>query len=159
MNESILVGGIVLVAWAILLRLRVPSSVAFLSLLVGQLVSTEAGNDVYELIAGITGVTDSEYIQVGLLLLPLVVTMLLMKGRVGSSKVGIEALPYLFVALLGLVLASALFTPLNSILQIATNDQLDTYRSIIVVAACASGLVSAWLSYPKPMPIKSKSKH
>lgn len=149
MNEILIVGGIVLGLWIALVFLRAPSSIAFLSLLIGQLVVAEASDDVYGFASGVVGVVTEEHVKLGLLVLPLAVTLLLMRGRTPSSKVSIDAVPNLFVAALSIVLASTYIAPLNSLLEIATNDQLGAYKGIIVVLTCATGLVSAWMNFPK----------
>lgn len=158
MNETLIVGAILVVAWVGLLLLRVPSSIAFLSLLIGQLLSTEASSDLYEIIAGIVAIPELRYVQIALLLLPLVITIGLMRNRVSKSKRTIELVPSLFVAALTLVLLAPLLMPLQNLLDTVTNDQWTTYKSIIVIAAAASGLVSAYLSYPKPVKVDKHAK-
>jgi hypothetical protein len=149
MNELLILGGILAALWIGLLILRVPSSIAFLSLLIGQLLSTEASVDVYSFIGSILHISEIKYVQMALLLLPLLLTLLFLRGRVSKAKMGIEALPVLFVAALTILLLAPLLRPLQTILDAATKDQLEAYKSIIVIAASISGLLSAWLSYPK----------
>ena len=62
MNEALILGGIVLVLWVGLFLLRVPTSIAFLSLLIGQLLSTEASEDVYEFVASVLNIARIEYV-------------------------------------------------------------------------------------------------
>lgn len=149
MNETLILGGILLLLWLGLLLLRVPSSIALLSLLIGQLLSTEASADVYSFVGTITHVSQLQYVQVALLLLPLLLTILFLRGRVAKAKIFIEAVPTLLLAALTIVLLAPLLSQLNILLDIASKDQLEAYKSIIVVAASVSGLLSAWLSYPK----------
>ena len=158
MNETLILGLIIVFSWIGLLLLRVPSSIAFLSLLIGQLVSNEASENVFSFISSTLKVSDPRYIQLGLLLLPLVLTILFLKGRVAKSKLTIEAVPNLFVVALTMLLIAPLLPVLNTALDIATKDQLDAYKTIIVIAASVSGLLSAWLSYPKAHG-KDHSKH
>lgn len=155
----LILGGITAGLWLALLFLRVPSSIAFLSLLIGQLLSTEVDDDIYSLISSMMNVPDTRYVQIGLLVAPLVLTVLILHGRVAKSKVFIEAIPLLLLSALTLVLLGPLLDPLNNLLQTATNGQLTAYKSIIVVAASASGLVSAWLSYPKAVHLGKSKKH
>lgn len=159
MNELLILSGITAVIWIGLLMLRVPSSIAFLSLLIGQLLSNEAGVEVYNFIAAMTHVTELRFVQVTLLLLPLLLTILFLKGRVAKSKLFIEALPGLFVVALAILLISPLIPELNTILETATRNSLDTYRSMIIIAASVSGLLSAWLSYPGSAHHGKKKKH
>lgn len=130
--------------------LRVPSSIAFLSLLIGQLLTNEASVEVYNLVAALTPIGQLRDVQVILLLLPLLLTILFLKGRIPKSKLAIEALPTLFVVGLCVVLLSPVIQELKIFVDMATDDQADTYNTIIVIAASVSGLLSAWFSYPRP---------
>lgn len=158
MNELLILGGLTAGAWLALLLLRVPSSILFLSLLIGQLLANEASLEVYDFIGSITQVTDLRLVQTMLLLLPLLLTILFLRGRVAKSKLFIEAVPVLLVVALAILLVSPLVQQLKSMLEAATGGQLDAYTSIIVIAASISGLLSAWLSYPKAAH-KDKKKH
>lgn len=149
MNELLILSGITAGAWIGLLVLRVPSSIAFLSLLIGQLLANEASINVYTFIASVTKVSQLQYVQVALLLLPLLLTVLFLRGRVAKSKLVIEAVPIVMVVALTILLVSPLVPQLNTLLTTATGNRLDAYKSIIVIAASVSGLLSAWLSYPK----------
>ena len=156
MNELLILGGILAALWLALLFLRVPSSIAFLSLLIGQLLSSEASADVYSFIGSVFKINDLKYIELALLLLPLLLTILFLKGRVAKSKLFIEAIPMLLLAALTIILVSPLLSQLNILLDMASKNQVDSYRSLVVVAASVSGLLSAWLSYPKQHSDKKK---
>lgn len=149
MNELLILGGITVAVWLALLFLRVPSSIAFLSLLIGQLVATEASTDVYKLISTTLKIADLRYVQAALLILPLLLTVLFLRGRVAKSKLVIEAVPTLFVVAVTILLLSPAIPQLGVLLDIATKDQLDAYKSIVIIAAAVSGLLSAWVSYPR----------
>jgi hypothetical protein len=149
MNEMLILGGIVAALWLGLLFLRVPSAIAFLSLLIGQLLSTEASGDVYSFVGSVIQVHQLQHVQMALLLLPLLLTILFLRGRVPKSKLFIEAVPTLLLAALAILLLAPLLTQLNILLDMASGDKIQAYKSIIVVAASISGLLSAWLSYPK----------
>lgn len=159
MNPAIILGAIVLVSWVALLWLRVPSSIAFLSLLIGQLVSSEASPDVYSFISSTINVSETQYVQLALLVLPLLLTILLLRNRVPKSKVSIEAIPLLFVVALTVMLIAPLLPVLRDALDTATKGQLDAYKTIIIIAASVSGLISAWMSYPKAHSDEHKKKH
>jgi hypothetical protein len=148
MNETLILGGIVLGLWLVFLLLRVPSSIAFLSLLIGQLLSSEAGEDVYDFVGSAINVPQQEYMQIALLLLPLLLTVLFLHGRVVKSKIFIEAIPTLLLAALTVILLAPLLDQLSVSINDSLKGQIDDYRSIVIVAASVSGLLSAWLSYP-----------
>lgn len=155
----LILAGIVLAVWLVLLLLRVPSSIAFLSLLIGQLLSAEASEDVYGFVGSVINIAEQQYIQIGLLFLPLLLTVLFLHGRVAKAKIFIEAVPTLLLAALAILLLAPLLTELNVLLDSTSNNQIDAYKSIIVVAASISGLLSAWLSYPRSGHGKHRKKH
>lgn len=159
MNELLILGGITAAGWLGLLLLRVPSSIAFLSLLIGQLLANQASADVYSFIASIIRIPEVRYVQIALLVLPLLLTVLFLRGRVSKPKLPIEAIPTLFVIALTILLISPLVPQLNTLLEMATDDKLEAYKSIIVIAASVSGLLSAWLSYPKGAHKEHHKKH
>lgn len=155
----LILGAITLAAWAGLLFLRVPSSIAFLSILIGQLLSKEASDDVYSFVGTILHVNNVQHIQVALLVLPLILTILFLRGRIPQSKLAVEAIPALLVVALTLLLLSPLVPQLDTLLDIATKDQLNAYKSIIIVASSISALLSAWMSYPKAGKSSKAKKH
>lgn len=159
MNEMLILGAIVLVAWIGLIYLRVPSSIAFLSLLIGQLLSAQASQDVYGFLKSVLQIPNEDYIKAALLILPLLLTLAFLRNHVAKSKMLIEAGPLIFIVALSLLLLAPYITPLNSLLSTASNNQVEAYKSIIVVAASVSGLLSAWLSYPKSHDGHKSGKH
>jgi hypothetical protein len=150
MNEMLILGGLLIGLWALILFLRVPASVAFFSLLVGQLLATEAGNDAYEFVSGVVQVDEIRYVQLALLLLPLILTIIFMRGRVKKSMLAVELVPALFVSAVTLMLAYPLIPELKTIVDTATQDRSQDYRTVLLLAAAVSGIISAWMSYPKP---------
>lgn len=156
MNEMLILGGILAAVWLALMYMRVPSSIAFLSILIGQLLSQEAGANVYDFVTSILQVNEARYLEMALLLLPLLLTVLFLRNRVPQAKLYVEAVPLLLVSALTLSLLGPLIPELNDLMVKATDNQIESYKSIIVVASTVSALLSAWLSYPK---ISTKKKH
>jgi type III secretory pathway component EscS len=149
MNEMLILGGIVLASWLGLIYLRVPSSIAFLSLLIGQLLATQASEDVFGFLGSMLQIPRVEYIKAALLVLPLLLTLAFLRNHVAKSKMLVEALPLVFIVALITLLLAPFIEQLQSLVDAATRNQTEAYKSIIVVAASISGLLSAWLSYPK----------
>lgn len=152
----LILGGIIVGFWLLLMYMRAPSSIAFLSILIGQLLSKEAGANVYDFVASVLQIKEPRFIEIALLLLPLILTVLILKNRVPQAKLYVEAVPLLLVSALTLSLLAPLVPELNDLINQATNNQLDSYKSLIVAASTVSALLSAWLSYPK---IGKKKKH
>lgn len=156
MNEMLILGGILAAVWLALMYMRVPSSIAFLSILIGQLLSQEAGANVYDFVTSILQINEARYLEMALLLLPLLLTVLFLRNHVPQAKLYVEAVPLLLVSALTLSLLGPLIPELNDLMVKATDNQIESYKSIIVVASTVSALLSAWLSYPK---ISTKKKH
>lgn len=157
--EAIILAGIVAGLWILLLVLRVPTFAAFFSLLIGQLLSSEISVEAYDFAASLTGVNQLQYVQLTLLLLPFVLTLLFLRGRAPKSKLAVEFLPALFVSAAVLLLAYPLIPGLRTIVEIGTDGEIVRYQTIIIIAAAISGLISAWLSFPKAHNTKKSKKH
>lgn len=149
MEEMLILGGVVAVVWFAIIYLRVPSFAAFFSLLIGQLLNNEASSEAYDFASGVIGVSEFNYVKLALLLLPLAITILLLRGRRPKSKLALDLIPALFVALVAVLLAYPLIPGGEDLVEMATNDQVDRYKTVLLIAASISGLLSAWTSYPK----------
>lgn len=149
MTELLVLAAIAGIIWIALLFLRVPSSIAFFSLLVGQLLATEAGADVYDFVGSLLRIPELRYIQITLLLLPLLLTILFLRGSVSKAKLLIEIVPCLFVALVVLLLLYPLIPELQNAANNATGRKIEDLKGVIIIAASVSGLISAWASYPR----------
>lgn len=155
----LVLGGIVVVSWIVMLVLRVPASIAFLSLLIGQLLVSQAGPDVFSFVSSSANISDVRYVQMAMLLLPLLLTVLILRARVPASKLLFEAVPMLLVVALAVFLLAPLLFPLENLLNTATDGRANSYQSMVAAGASVAGLVSAWLSYPKPANGKHRKYH
>lgn len=160
MNELLVLGGAAAALWIILLFLRVPVLAVFISVFAGHVLASEASSDAYEFIGALLRIPEYYYVQAGLFVLPVLLTILFLRGRLAKSKIMIEALPLLFAALL----LAVLFYPLVPSLQTAVNQTagglVADYKVIIIIAACVSALMSLWLNYAGHNDKKSsKKKH
>jgi hypothetical protein len=149
MNEMLVLGLVVGAIWLILLFAKVPASIAFFSLLVGQLLSGEVSDEIYDILFPFAGAVDFTNVQLGLLVLPLILTVGFMRGRVASGKIFMDSIPSLFVALVAVLLAYPFIPQLNTVLEAAAQGRVDDYKGAVIVAASISGLLSAWANYPK----------
>ncbi len=139
-NELIVVAIILAVVWIGILVLRVPAFVAFFSLLVGQVLATELS----------LNISGFKYSQTVILLLPLAVTLFLLRNRVPKSKLLTEFLPAFSVAIVLMLFLYPMIDALRISLDIVTNDKLVDYRSWLLVISSVLILVTALLNYPKP---------
>jgi hypothetical protein len=146
-NAIILIGGIVIL-WAVLVFLRAPATVIFFSLLVGQLLASQLADEVYDLMSG-SSFADTSYISVGLLILPVLITLLLLRDHVSKSRRLIEAGPLLLAAA-SIIIFVDNYLDLSQNLKPDQASLLQTYEQLIVSVGAVSSLVSSWLNYPKP---------
>jgi hypothetical protein len=157
MDPSYILAGIAIALWLAFLWLRAPSVLLFFSLLVGQLLATQIGEDAYSWVSAFTKLGDPRTVQLILLLLPVGLSLLFLKGRVPKPKLILEAIPMLFVVATGALFAAD-FVP--AIAQaLADRLDIDRYRSLLLICASVSSLVSAWFTYPKHVSDKHGKHH
>ncbi len=146
-----------IVIFLILIYFRVPAIILFLSLFVGQLLSTQVGEYAESFGQEYLHINNYEYIQVTLLLAPTLLSILLLRFRVTKSKLPMEALSYVLIALMGLIFASdTLFSLKEVVSTIETQWNFD--KSAILAVASVVILINAWLTYPK-VHQKKHAKH
>ena len=145
MNETIVLGIAVLTAWVFMSYLRIPATVLFLSILIGKLFAEELSLDVFDFISGVAPVITPKGIQIGLLVLPAILTVIFLKGTVLKAKIFINAIPLLLC-----LITLALF--LNPYFDVVS--RLDEQQRIILTdnqnyVVAVSGLItllSTWLA-------------
>lgn len=147
MDATFVVIAIIAALWALFLFVRAPSGVLFLSLVTGQLLATQAGAQIYSWINPIINISDFRYLQLGLLVLPVVITLLILRGKVSRTRLPIEALTYLLIAAAGVTLAVDYSWALQQNVE-SVQSQFGDYRAVIIIAASISSLLSAWSIYP-----------
>ena len=135
--------------WIFLLFQRVPAMALFFSLLVGQILSTEISGEVYSIIAGVLNINDYGQVQLGLLLIPVILTILFLRHKVPRSKFLIEAIPMLFVVAAAAIFVYPHVRPIQDVLEEITDHKVETYKNVIITIASLSSLFSAWFSYPQ----------
>lgn len=135
--------------WILLLLQRVPAMALFFSLLVGQILSTEVSGEVYSIVSGSYGSQDYSHVQLGLLLTPVLLTVLFLRHKVPGSKLLVEAIPMLFVVATAAIFAYPHVHVIQDVLEEVTNHKVETYKNVIITIASLSNLVSAWVAYPR----------
>lgn len=137
--EVLIVPAVLAVVWIGILVLRVPTLPAFLSLLIGGLISSEVS----------LSISSSTATEIGLLVLPLAVTIFILRGRSPKSKLMMEFMPALAVAI---VLVLFLYPSVNELrngLDMVTNDKIADYRPWLLISSSILVLVNSLLAYPK----------
>lgn len=157
MNETLVLGIAVLVLWAAVVYLRVPATTLFLSILIGKLFAEELSLDVYDFIGGLIPGLTTTMVQAGLLILPVILTVVFLKGATMKSKVLFDALPLLFC-----VITLALFiSPYFDVVGRLDEEQriiLTDNQSYVVAVSGLVTLLSSWLSRSKHSGKKHKKK-
>ena len=149
MNEMLVLAVIVAGLWTAFVWLRVPAALLFLSLLVGRQLVSEVGIEAHEFVSSVVRVNDPRIVQLTLLLLPVILSLLFLRGKLAKSKMIIEAVPLLFAAATMVLFTAPLIPRLQQLLDSVLDNQTDTYRSLIVVCAAVSILVLTWFSYAR----------
>lgn len=144
--------------WVFLLYQRVPAMALFFSLLVGQILSTEVSGEVYSMIASALSV-DFSQVQLGLLLIPVLLTVLFLRHKVPSSKFLIEAIPMIFVVAALAIFAYPHVHQIQDVLEETTDHKVESYKNVIITIASLSSLFSAWFSYPQGGLRKRSRRH
>lgn len=162
MNDLIIPIAALAGVWLIFIILRAPSIVLFLSLLVGQVLSAQQAEQVSMWMEPIVRVENIEYMQLAILILPVALTLLIMKDRITKPKLTIEAIPYAFIAALAVLFASDYIFTLQQQIQLS-EDQFGSYKPLVVAIASISSLITAWITYPKQhhskLGVGGKKKH
>lgn len=155
MNDLYIVFGAIGVGWLVFLFLRAPSIVLFLSLLSGQILASQSYIQVYGWIEPFLKINDIKYLQLGLFLLPVILTLLIMRNKISKSKLSIEIVPYGFIAVMLVLLAEDYSWILQQKMIMIERDY-GSYKALILIVATLSTLVSAWINYPNT---NKKKKH
>lgn len=148
--------GLVAAIWVVLVVLRAPATILFFALLVGQLMSQQLSDEAFNLINEYASLGDVRYVHVALLVLPLLISLAALRGRVSKSKRFIEIVPLLFVAASMMVFADN-YLALSQTLPSQQVSLLETYEGLVVSTGAVLSLLSSWLDYPRPH--KDKKKH
>jgi hypothetical protein len=147
MDETLVFAVVLLGAWLFLLRQRVPAMALFFSLLAGQILSTEISGEVYGRVADAAHISDFEQVRFGLLLAPVILTIIFMRHRAPSSRLLIEAIPMLFTVAAIAIFAYPYVGAIQEVLEEVTDHKVETYKNVIIGVATVSNLLSVWFSH------------
>lgn len=157
MNETLMLGIAVLALWALVVYLRIPATVLFLSILIGKLFAEELSLDAYDVISGVLPGVTTTMVQAGLLILPVVLTIVFLKGTTPKSRMLFNAVP-LFFCLVTLALFINPYFDVVSRLDEQQRIILTDNQSYVVAVAGLVTLLSAWLSRAKGLGGHHKKK-
>lgn len=145
MNETLILGIAAIALWALVAYWRVPATVLFLSILIGKLFAEELSLDAHDVVSGIFPGLSTMYVQAGLLILPVILTIIFLRGSVPKSRILINAVPLLFC----LVTLALFINPYFDVVSKLDEQQriiLTDNQNYVVAIAGLVTLLSAWLS-------------
>lgn len=165
MTPLIILAALALVPLLAILVLRVNGAIAFMSLCLGSVLVTYTSTDVDGVLTsmstGSTRLTVNQWSQLGLLIVPLLLTILFTRGSVKGPKKFTNILPALAAALLTALLVVPLL-PAN--LQHQLHDQtvwtqLSNAQTAVILGGAAFSLVFLLFTHrTKPAPEGEKKK-
>lgn len=147
-QDIITVAGVLGAVWLLVLVLRVPSAMAFLSLLVGYILSSELSSKVVSI----------KYGQAILLLAPLLITIFWVRGRVPGSRMAMEIVPSFCVGISALLFLYPIVSQVQNSVNIVTKYKILEYKPYLLVGAAVFVLAIQLLTYPRAHH-KEESKH
>jgi hypothetical protein len=165
MNSLIILVALLVVPLLLLMALRINAAIVFLSLCLGnvlvQFIGSDAGTLISSTSARAPGVIPSSqsYIDLILLLLPVVLTMLIMIHTVQGSKLAFNILPAIGVSVLGVLLAVPLLSAglTGAITHLTLWHKLEALQSLVLSLTTLLCLLFLWLQRPKAH--KEEGKH
>lgn len=152
MIPLIIIGLIVVLPIILALMRRVSSVLLFASLMAGALLLKFLGDDIgLAANAFIKGAQGPMYVQLAILLLPVVLTLLLLKHSVPTSKIALHFVPLLLTGLsIGVLALPMLPSDLQKeIFLTQPGNFLRLAQDDIVGAAVIFNLLLMWLSFRK----------
>lgn len=149
MNPLILMAGIVAITTLLIVLARTKAALVFMALCVGAVLSNYVGDTALDMaqlfIKGYTETTGA-LVQIGLLLLPVLLTLLFLSRTISSSKFILNIFPALLTGIAVLFLVVPLLPPgtSGSIYATDTWNQLAQYQAALLSAAALLSLAQLW---------------
>ncbi len=137
---------------ALIMLLRVNAALVFLSLCLGDVLIQFVAKDTNDFMGAFTGhYGNADFVKLGLLVLPAVLTTVFMIRTVKGSRLLINLLPAVGVGLLGTLLVVPLLPPgtAANIVNSAIWQQIRRAEDLIVGSSALICLLSLWLMRPK----------
>lgn len=147
--DSIFVVGIILVAVsALLIILRTPMPAVFLSLVSGKLFAEELSSEAYQRVNNVFPIIDQNTVSIFLLLAPVVLSIILLQGRVTHTRLLVNSIAMIFVGA-SLIIFIEPYTNVISNLEVADLSIINQFEGYIVSITAGFAIVLTWLSLAK----------
>lgn len=149
MNPLILMALIAAAPVLLIILFRVKATFVFLALCAGSVLTTfvsDAGLDLIQTFARSYSDTTQAVVQVGLLLLPAILTLIFLRATVSGSAFVLNILPALLTGVMTLYLVVPLLPPgtSNAITGTSIWDQLIQYQAVLVGSAVLFSVLQLW---------------
>jgi hypothetical protein len=165
MNPLFILVALLVAPLLVLMVLRINAAIVFLSLCLGnvlvQFIGGDAGVMLASSVARAPGVAPSSqsYINLVLLLFPVLLTMLIMIHTVQGPKLAFNILPSIGVCVLGVLVAVPLLSAglTGSITHLTLWHKLEALQSLVLSVTAMLCLLFLWMQRPKSH--KDEGKH
>ncbi len=152
MSPPVLFAILVLAPAALALLLRVSAALLFLNLCVGELLVQNIANDAFTLVTSTTahaGSFSHSTVELGLLLAPVVLTMIFMFHSLHGPKALLNIIPALGFGLMSALLIEPLLSPgfQKTLEHAAAWHQVIQARAFIVALSALIALLFLWLGH------------
>lgn len=149
MNPLVLMALIVAVPTLLIVVLRAKAALVFMALCVGAVLSTFVGDSALDMVQTFVrgyNTNTQALVQIGLLVLPMLLTLLFLSRTLSSSKTLINIFPALLTGVVTLLLVAPLLPPgtANGLYGTEAWNQLTAYQAAIVSVAALSSLAQLW---------------
>jgi hypothetical protein len=154
MTYLLVLAAIALVPLVAILLLRVNAAIALMSLALGSVLVTYTSSDVHAVFGGFSASASFNkynWIQLGLLIIPFVLTILFTRGSIKGSKQLFNALPALASGLLLAILVIPLLPAdiQKQVHALTVWRQLDNLQTAVVLGGAAFSLLFLLVSHRK----------
>lgn len=155
MDSLFLIGILLVGICAILIILRSPMPAVFLSLISGKLFAEQLTPHIQPTVDKFISVSDSDTISAVLLLLPVVITIVLLQGKVTHSKLLINSVGMVLTGAALLIFLDP-YTGIMSKINVADISVINSYKDFIVSGAAGFAVILTWLTGGLPKRKKHK---
>jgi hypothetical protein len=164
MNPLIILIILLVAPLVLLMALRVNAAIVFLSLCLGnvlvQFIGADAGVILSSTAARAPGAVPSNqsYINLVLLLLPVVLTVLIMIHTVKGTKLAFNVLPAIGVSMLGVLLAVPLLSAglTGSLTHLTLWHKLEALQTLVLSLSTLLCLLFLWMQRSKSHKVEAK---
>lgn len=164
MNPLVLMALIVAVPTLLITLLRVKAAFVFMALCVGLVLSTFVGDSALDMVQTFVrgyNTTTQSIVQIGLLVVPMLLTLLFLARTLAASKLFINLFPAALTGVVTLLAITPLLPPgtMNSIYGTEIWTQLTQYQAALVSVAALSSLAQLWSGGHAARTKDKKKKH